>query len=247
MTGSGAVSWIKKWTEKALLPKADAYVLVSEMQRDYYRLGTKRAVILPNYPEESLFRGYVWQPQLHRNVFTVGYIGTVRNPRELGLLMAAAQLAPNIRVLVAGSRTEQILDYARQFSNVEVRGVFTYPQIPQLYAQIDCVFAMYGEQLNDYYAFPVKVWEALHAGKPVIVLQNSPVGKFVSDNRAGVAVDRSAESVARALIEIRSNYLTYSNRARELGAKLTWESQEGKLLDLYAMLFTKGWPCCWSG
>jgi glycosyltransferase involved in cell wall biosynthesis len=86
------------------------------------------------------------------------------------------------------------------------------------------------------YSVPAKVWEALSAGKPVIVAKGTHVGEFISQAHAGIAVEPAIDEISLAIESIRDNYDYYASGARALGSEYTWESVEAGLLEFYRCL-----------
>jgi hypothetical protein len=236
MVGQGAVFSLKGLLEKILLHRADAVICVNEYQKQYYGLRGVPCIVLPNYPEASLLDSVACPKP--SEWLTVGYIGHVRNSMELLGLMHAAQELGYVRVLIAGAGPEasKVKEYASGFSRVEVLGPFKYSMIPDLYSRVDCVFAMYGDDRNSYHAMPVKLWESLYTGRPVIVASDTEAGAFVRKTQVGVDVERSTAGIIAGLERLRGEFQTYSHRAMQVGRTMTWESNEHYLVGLYAHL-----------
>ena len=236
LCGSKPVRFANIIVEKQLLPKVSGIIYISETQKEYYHMPYIPSIVLPNYPEKSLFEGY--RCDRARQALTVGYIGSVRYAEDLFRLIDACSLLGGMRVLIAGAgvKATEVRHYASKFSFVEVSGPFTYPETPRLYQKVDVVYAVYSsnnphDQVQ--YAMPVKVWEALCTGKPVIVAKGTHVGEFISRAHAGIAVDPTIEDISVALKAIGEEYDYYASAARTLGMSYTWEVIEGNLLSFY--------------
>lgn len=94
--------------------------------------------------------------------------------------------------------------------------------------------------LSYQYAMPNKLFEALHAGLPILGAELEEMGPFILQNHLGAVYDPySAKAFSKALDDIlshKSQTPKHRARAQLLSKRYCWEAQEDKLLALYRTL-----------
>jgi len=128
----------------------------------------------------------------------VGYVGMIQQRLDAFLLTAVARQMPNCTFCLVG---EVFSDYRRSLAdlptNVRLLGRRPYDQIPALVAAFDaCIVPHRRDGLTDSMD-PLKLYEYLAAGKPVVSTVNSP-NPVVA---AHVRVTNTPDSFASALTE----------------------------------------------
>lgn len=168
---------------------------------------------------------------LPRPVF--GFAGNfLASKVDFGLLEGLARARPAATVLLIGPERPEsasALARLRALPNVTWLGPKPYAELTRYVAAFDVAIIPYLENAYTRSCFPLKVYESLAAGKPVVasglpeldgmepdvVLANSPE-EFLT------AVDRAVASTAAADVR----------RRRELASRNTWESRTERLLGL---------------
>jgi glycosyltransferase involved in cell wall biosynthesis len=233
--GHGTMARLMRFVEQRFLPYADAVLVVNEEQAAFYgpmlRAGTPMGII-PNYPEKQ----HLVMPHREDHPFTVSYYGNVRNRFELEGLLKATKCLGDVRVLIAGHGPDAqgVRELVRNYPNASYLGPFRYADLPQLYAMSDVVYAVFALDRNMQTAYPVKMWEALACGQPVLVTSGSVAERFVVEHGVGFGVSgRNSDEIAERVENIRSNYRALASRATELSTQYTWEHLEPTLLGVF--------------
>ncbi len=163
---------------------ATALIAVSEEVKTYLMnyVDESKVYVIPNGVNPQRFSAVDSAAKLE--TFTVGFVGTLKPWHGLPILTEAFALlserVPNAKLLIVGDGPEREnlsaqlaakgLDTHTQFT-----GAVSPEQIPQLLAKMDVAVAPYAAQ-SDFYFSPLKVYEYMAAGLPVVV---SGVGQLV--------------------------------------------------------------------
>jgi colanic acid biosynthesis glycosyl transferase WcaI len=154
--------------------------------------------------------------------FTVLYAGTVGMSQGVGTLMDAAELLPNdseIEIMIVGDGAEGP-DLRRRLArggppNVTMLGRVPHERIPELYAAADAAVVLLRDKPLFEGALPTKMFEAMSAGRALVVSAAGEAATLVQGASCGVVVppERPRE-LAEALTELAGD----RKRAGKLGA-----------------------------
>ena len=161
-------------------------------------------------------------PSQRNGVFRVLYAGTVGMSQGVGTLMDAAELLENesgIEIVIAGDGAEgpelrrRLAD--GRFPNVRMVGRVPHERVPDLYADADAAVVLLRDRPLFRGALPTKMFEAMSAGRPVVLSAAGEAAALVEEASCGVVVppERPAE-LAAALRELAGN----PSHAEGLGA-----------------------------
>lgn len=119
-------------------------------------------------------------------------------------------------------------------------GKISRAEVNKLYGKSRAGIVIYQPAANHMEAQPIKMFEFMAAGLPVVA-SNFPLWKeIIEGNQCGISVDpRSPEAVRAACMELLNN----AEKAQELGKKgkqaveekYNWLNEEKKLIKLYKL------------
>jgi succinoglycan biosynthesis protein ExoL len=143
--------------------------------------------------------------------------------------------------LLAGGGTgaEEVARRAAAVPSVRVSGPFTYDDLPGLYTDCDCVYAVYDARLGNVRTlFPVKMMEAMACALPVIVAQGTWAGDYAREHGVGLSVPpndvRALQAALRTLMDDASAAAEMGRRGRAIvEGGLNWPAAAGRLLGAY--------------
>ncbi len=211
-----------------------ARILSTSMDRKALLTPAQQAktVVAPNYPIDH--GAMVWRslPEGECKLF-VG--GALSRARGLAWILAAAREC-GVRILAAGTLCD---GYARQFVTdpaVEYHGRLSPEGAMRLLSECDGSVAMYepGPKVNEL-ASPNKVYDALCAGRPVIVSKEARISSWVEQQGVGCAAPYgdlpALTEVLTRMRENRGKLGDFAKRARELFCSgYSWASLEPLVL-----------------
>ncbi|HVY61018.1 MAG TPA: glycosyltransferase family 4 protein [Planctomycetota bacterium] len=173
------------------------------------------------------------------------YAGTSNERRGLDVLVRAAALVDDVRLVLVVPRpdevhTRQVLDLARDLGTgdrVHVAPLAPLEEIVPYLAEADVGAYTPRDDGVNHAALPNKLFEYLHAGLGILVSDVGELGQFVRSTGVGVTHrPGDAHDCARALRRLLADPLRYRERRAELVDRWSWEAQEEKLLALYEEL-----------
>jgi glycosyltransferase involved in cell wall biosynthesis len=162
------------------------------------------------------------------------YAGTIGMAQGIGTLVEAARLAGpdavEVRIAGDGAEAGALRDQLAHepAANVELLGSVPHERVPLLYEHADVAAVLLLDRPAFAGALPTKLFEAMAAGRPVVVSARGEAAEVVERHGAGVAVPpedprRLAEAL-RALREDRSRLEELGRRARKAAEAHSWES-----------------------
>lgn len=221
----------------------DAIVAATPFIRDKFLRVNRRTVDINNFPLLGELTTPEREVELRTRVCYVGGITANRGAREIIRAMESVQ--PEVRLELAGSFSEPAL-------GVEVRQYAGWCRVDELgFLDRDGVRGILGRSfaglvtlhpiVNYLDALPIKMFEYMSAGIPVIASDFPLWREIIERNDCGVCVDPlNPEGIAKAIDYLFMN----TDRAKIMGEngrqavreRYNWGLEEEKLLSLYATL-----------
>jgi len=161
---------------------------------------------------------------------TVGYVGAIDRWFDADLLQHCAEARPNWDFVLVGSTAGLPRGAFRSQANLRFLGEVDYGEVAGLVAGFDvCVVPFLDNELTRC-VNPVKVYEYLAAGKPVVATALPELERLESGL---LHVGRSREEFLRLLDEAmgEGSDPALSSRRRAWAAEQTWTARAGELLE----------------
>ena len=193
--------------ERRLLATADA-VLVSSTHLEAALAGRHEHVrMVRNACDPAHFAGIAARPPRAVGARpVVGYFGAIAEWFDVALLRAVAAAMPDVDVLLVGADTVGVAERLRGLANVRCVGEVDYAALPAQLATMDVLFVPFVITPLTLATNPVKAYEALAAGLPVVAtpmpeLMQGELAAFVhiaADPASAVVALRAALATAHA-------------------------------------------------
>ena len=150
--------------------------------------------------EERLFRR-AWQ---RREDFHALFVGKFAPLHGLDLILEAARLLPDVPFRIVGTgQLTQLLD--TRPANVEHVPWVEYERVPDLYAKAGCALGIFGSSGKARRVIPHKAFQAMAVGTPLVTADTPAARELLADRRDCLLVERTAESLADAIVALRDD------------------------------------------
>lgn len=227
---------------------ATALLAVSKEVARYvegYEVAMGRIHVIPNGVNPDRFPINL-RPSLPAapGVFTVGFVGTLKPWHGLSMLIQVFTILhnrhPNTRLLIVGDGTERD-NVVRELSDcglldsAYLTGAVPPDDVPGLLASMDVAVCPYPRQ--DFYFSPLKVYEYMAAGLPVVASRVGQLEELIIDGVTGLLVPPDcSEALAQALFRLYSDpglRLKIGQAARAaVVSNHTWDDVARHILDI---------------
>jgi glycosyltransferase involved in cell wall biosynthesis len=204
-----------------------------------------RVHVIANAVDPARFPADVAPTRRVAGAFTVGFLGGLRPWHGLPLLAEAfARLharRPGSRLLVVGDgpereRFESALCMHGVRHLAELTGAVAPEQVPGLLASMDAAVAPYAQHPQFYFS-PLKIYEYMAAGLPVVASRVGQVAEAIRDGETGLLCPPGdAGAIAGALTRLAGDpWLRVrlgAEARRRVVADHTWDAVAGRILSL---------------
>jgi glycosyltransferase involved in cell wall biosynthesis len=225
--------------ERSVLGQADGLVCVSSAVRHYaISKGAKpgRAIVMGNAVDTARFHAAVPPMDfgMPEGAFVIGFSGSLKRWHGVGVMMDAFRIvlrrAPHARLLVVGEGPERgwIEGFARGAGiehAVTMAGWVGHSEMPAALTAIDVALAPYPET-EDFYFSPLKVFEYLAAGRPMVASRIGQIAEVIKHEETGILTPPgNAEALAEAVLSLMAEPLRMrrlSDAAALEGARHSW-------------------------
>jgi glycosyltransferase involved in cell wall biosynthesis len=245
----------ERWT----LKNANAVLVVSsELRQHVLALGVKesRVHVVPNGVNASLFhpgpRDETLRARWNLNGAgpVVGFVGGLRPWHGVealpDLLERLARTHPGVRLVVAGdgplrSELENVLSRRALSSRVIFTGLVAHEQVPDIIRQFDMALAPYPQLEHAFYFSPLKLFEYMACGVPVVAAALGQITELLQDGETGMLYPPGdMETLAERCSELLSNgalHARVGKAAAELVlSRFTWDHNAARVAELAATL-----------
>ena len=183
-------------------------------------------------------------PALPRDGYVIGFVGALRTTGGFTTLIESfsnvAQQIPAARLLIVGdgpAREHLTREFgARSLSErVHFTGLVAPDAIPGYLASMDVAVAPY-PPLGTFYSSPLKIYEYMAAGLPIVASKIGQVAEIIDHEQTGILFPPGdASALTRALCDLHSNpekRRFFGDHARAVVQQHTWEHRALAILSL---------------
>lgn len=239
------------WLENFLIRRVNLLITVGEKLRQHFaERGARHAVVVGNWKRLEEFSRSEEQNQEFRrqlgipdSAMVVVCIAQLFIDRKIEELLDAVDSVGDVILIVGGKGALEEMVRVRAAKNPRIRyvGFVAAADIPGYTCAGDVVY--YGfdaENPNARFSAPNKLFEALAAGKPLIVGDFGEIGEVVRNVSCGIILPNySAEEIRGALEKLREEKLRSSladNARRHGRSAMNWQKGEEVLYREYSAI-----------
>ncbi|MGR4973774.1 glycosyltransferase [Pseudomonas sp. LARHCG127] len=222
--------------EIALMRRADLLVATSDWIEQHGKRENRNVEVIRNACEFSFFSrrpDKVYRAPGNRKI--IGYYGVIAEWFDLDLVKRVAQSFPQHLILLIGSDIVQAKRHFKAFPNVVLEGEVPYASLPYYLHAMDVCLLPFKVMPLTLATNPVKVYEYLSAGKPVVSVklpELSQFGKLVWAVEEPTEFISTLRSVLGALPEDSATLAARQSFARGQ----TWQHRAASLREAIATL-----------
>ena len=218
----------------------DAVIVAEPVIAKYFP--AKKVVLIRNFPITASFRDEIKYADRQNNLVYVGLLSKARGVHEMLEGHRLASEKASIDFVIGGKFAPASLEQELLAKyKVQYRSWLPYEEMIKSLSssRIGIIVPHPIERYKTNY--PVKLFEYMAAGLPVIASKQGESANFVKEANAGILVDPlKPEEIARAIFSLQSNLMLAAEmggRGRQLiFEKYNWEGESRKLLQLYESL-----------
>lgn len=239
--------------ERFMSKRADYVITVNEILGDMFRtIGTKTAVVMncQRLEEYKLTKKDVDEVRKRinpKNEFLIVYIGGFIASRGLEEMLQAMALLkkekhrmPRLVLFGRGpleGRLRKLVEDNKLSDSVFFGGFIRPCEVPLYTEAANLLFALYmSDEMNNRFASPNKLFEAVAAGKPIIVTDVGILGEVVRKERMGIVVSGMPKEIAESiklLMDKNKIYAGFSENSGKASLKYNWGNEGRKFLEVY--------------
>jgi glycosyltransferase involved in cell wall biosynthesis len=211
----------------------------------------KKAICVKNFPIIENIQSIIKIDNDEKNFFNLIYVGGIAEKRGIIQMVEALDLVASnkkVKLVLCGEFDPPDLEVKvrslKGFEKVQYLGWVDFRRIPELFIKADVGIVCLHPILNFITGLPIKLFEYMLAGLPVIA-SNFPLWKeIVEGNNCGICVNPlDPKGIAEAIKYL----IEHPDEARKMGEngrkavleKYNWEKESEKLLDLYKGILNK--------
>jgi glycosyltransferase involved in cell wall biosynthesis len=226
---------------------SSAVVTVDDTLATIYQKQNHHVIVLGHYPEKRM--ALQSNPVFTRPTLSLIYAGRLSVDRGILIYADMVQILHDkgipIRLILAGvftpeSEKQKFFDYAKDITSlIKYVGWIPYDRIAQVYHDVDIGLAVLLPEPRYVAATPVKLFEYMACGLPVIASSFPSITAIVNDANCGLLINPSADlSEAINTIEVWWKNNTLPQTLGESGrqailSKYNWENQINQLVEFY--------------
>ena len=222
--------------EPEIVRTADLVVCSSTfLQKRMARLG-RESILVRNGADPQYFGVRPASLAFESNKQTVGYHGSINEATDIELIAYAARSLPEKQFVIVGRNDGQDLSGLASLPNVTLTGEIAYNRLPEYVHGFDVGILPYRICNRTLAADPVKVWEYLSAGKPVVAVRSPEIERLKDLVALADGPRQFVDAIRSALADDRPDKV---KRRREFARDNTWSRRCDAVEQAVAPFFPK--------
>jgi hypothetical protein len=227
-----------KECEEKIIKQSDIIVYTSKNLRKKFVKKNDESHFLSNGVNIDIFKKNKTK-KINKKEFTIGFVGSIRNTIDENLVIFLAKKFPNDRIVFVGPVVDPLKDVIeKKFKNVFFDRTVVHSKIPEVLASFDV--GLLPLKINNFTdsIFPVKLYEYLASGIPVLSTASKTIVDFDKENKKSIFVCKTYNDFEKKIKYIKKNSFSNKliNKNLLLARKNSWKM---KFAELESILCTK--------
>lgn len=228
-----------KISEEKIVKKSDLIVCTSEnLKRKFFKKKSKDCYFLSNGVNIDKFKNLNLRKKIKKDI-TIGFIGSIRNTIDQKLIIFLSKKFPDDRIVFVGPVIEALQKVIqKKLKNVFFLKQVRHSMIPKVLKNFDVGLLPMKVNTFTNSIFPIKLYEYLASGIPVLSTSTKTMIKFNDDNPNSVFLCKSLNDFEKRINNIKKNSLPQEIRNKNilLAHKNSWKI---KFMEFEALLCKK--------
>lgn len=231
-----------EWYENKISKKCDGIIAATPFIRDRFLKLNNNTIDINNFPIiEELLLDMEYSKKADNNICYVGGITKIRGIKEIVKSIESL----DVKLLLAGDFLENTLKEETAlldgWSKVEELGFVDRKQVKEIYEKSKLGLVTLHPVINYIDSLPVKMFEYMAAGIPVVA-SNFPLWKgLVEKNQCGICADpldpkEIGEAIKYLLENPMKAKIMGENGQKIVQEKYNWSNEEKKMLNFYSKI-----------
>ncbi len=208
---------------------ADVVITGSEFNHRLFCSGRERCYMFENATDEAFFGEPSSLPYLSGASPRLGYIGTISQRTDIGLIEHVARTRPDWEILIAGRQDVSLNEFGLlNLPNVRYLETIPYQELPSFLKSLDV--CLIPHKNTDYCKSmsPLKLFQYLASGKPIVSTNIDGLERLKEHILIGETYGDFVECIEHAL---REDTVELGNHRIEAARKETWDR---RVQDMFA-------------
>jgi glycosyltransferase involved in cell wall biosynthesis len=236
------ISWLVEKFEMSSAKKFSAIVTATPFIAERFLKANKNTVNINNYPVlDEMLSDFNYSDKKGNKVSYVGVISENRGIKEIVTALAHTQSSFVLGGKFSNPQFEESVKDVPGWEQVDFRGFMSRDQVRAAYEEAKAGLVTLRPLISFQDSLPVKMFEYMAAGIPVIASNFSLWETIITKDNCGLCVDPlDPEAIAGAINQILDN----PEEAKKMGEngkrlvleKYNWKIEEAKLFEMYKQL-----------
>lgn len=212
--------------EKSIIKRSDLIIYTSKNLKKKFTKYNKNHHYLSNGVNIDKFKNINFTEKKINKVFTIGFVGAIRSTIDEKLIIFLAKNFPNDHFVFVGPIIHPLKKILQEnLKNIFFYGEINHYQIPKVMKSFDIGLLPLKKDKFTNSIFPLKLYEYLASGIPVISSATRTMIEFDFENRKSIFVCKSFSEFVKKIKYIKNkNFLKKNvNKNKMLAIKNSWK------------------------
>ena len=238
------LAWFAKFVAFQAQLLSDLVLVTDERRAKLASADSCKLFVVPNYPSRELLS--LPDVKLCTNNVYLFISGSINRHRGTGLILKLLENRPSLRVIAAGWLQDESAVQLSAHERVEFAGVVSPEDAARLCRSCHAMVLLYDPvNLNNIYASPNKLYDAIVAGRPVIANEELAVAPWIIKNGIGYTIPYGDIRAIETVVDLLAKELTEPTGRRwplspTFVEQFTWDVSAEMLLKGYRSLLGHG-------
>lgn len=227
------------YLEQSLMQQTDYTIMADASRIKQLKMVPPKCLVINNSPPDL-----VTTVPSSEDKFIIFYAGIISEDRGLDHLIHAVRDFSDVELIIAGfgSHEKWLVKALQRINNVIFLGRISYTSVLSYTCKADCIVALYDPKKTiNIFASPNKLFEAMMAGKPIIVSEGSSMAELVRKWNCGLIVRYGdVKAIKNAILSLKLDRNLSLNLGRNgrkaYETEYSWSIMASRLLKIYAEL-----------